>query len=437
MLPTPPRRSTAPAPSLAPLRRRTLAEARWVNSNRSIVSPSSNPNSPARLVPSQPLPGSGAAVVQAVLARQRPPRIPYGPNYWQWFTHNQHHGTLPPELAGCASQLEMIERLGLDVFSRNLYCDAKRCWFGGLATEVFDGIEVEEHSFEEGRDLVTERRWHTRHGDLSERLRYIFAESTLVQEKFLVGDLDADRAAFGELVNARRWRFNAALWQEWQARVGDRGVVNAGELFSPLKLLHMAAGADQAVFLLADYPEECREWMARHEAAQLDLVDQMLAAGVPVMTAMDNLDSAFHPPRYVEAYSASFYERASRLCHECGGLFFIHACGRQRAILKQIAAYGVDGLEGVTVPPLGEVELDVAMSLCGDRMVITGGISAAEFERLRTYTQVFDYVRGLVQRMAPYAHRFILSASCATPYSAPWPILQHFHDAWREFGVLA
>lgn len=374
--------------------------------------------------------------MQAILGRRRPPRMPYGPNYWQWFTHHRNHGILPPELAGCASQLEMMQRLGLDVFSRNVYCDPQACWFGGLATAVYDGVEFEEKSLVSGRDLVTERRWHTHRGDLTERVRYVLAGSTLVQEKFLIGDPETDRAAFGELVSARRWRFNAALWREWQARVGDAGLVNAGELFSPLKLLHLAAGADQAVLMLEDYPEECRAWMDRHEAAQLDLVDQMLAAGVPVMTAMDNLDSAFHPPRYVEAYSASFYEGASRRCHERGGQFFIHACGRQRAILQQIAGYGVDGLEGVAFPPLGDVELDEAMTLAGDRLIITGGISAAEFERLHTREQVFDYVRDLVRRMTPHAHRFVLSASCATPYTAPWPVLQHFHDAWREFGKL-
>ena len=36
------------------------------------------------------------------------------------------------------------------------------------------------------------------------------------------------------------------------------------------------------------------------------------------MMAMDNLDTAFHTPRYVEEFSASFYEQASRICHEHG-----------------------------------------------------------------------------------------------------------------------
>ena len=162
-----------------------------------------------------------------------------------------------------------------------------------------------------------------------------------------------------------------------------------------------------------------------------------VTSGVPVMTAMDNLDAAFHSPRYVEAYSAPFYEGASRLCHERGSKFFIHACGRQRAILRQIASYGVDGLEGVAFPPLGDVELDEAMSLGGGRMIITGGISAAEFGRLHTRDHVIAYVHDLFRRMEPFAHRFILSASCATPYSAPWSTLSHFHDAWRELSDLS
>jgi hypothetical protein len=32
----------------------------------------------------------------------------------------------------------------------------------------------------------------------------------------------------------------------------------------------------------------------------------------------------------------------------------------------------------------------------------------------------------------PHAHRFIFSASCNTPYTAPWQTILWFRDAWRE-----
>jgi hypothetical protein len=65
-----------------------------------------------------------------------------------------------------------------------------------------------------------------------------------------------------------------------------------------------------------------------------------------------------------------------------------------------------------------------------------GGISAVECERLRTRAEVFDYLSQLFERMRPFAHRYILSASCNTPYTAPWTTLLDSRDAWREHVTL-
>jgi hypothetical protein len=375
----------------------------------------------------------GRDPISRVLRRERPDRFVYAPNYWQWFTHHKNHGLLPEPLRHCRSQLDLIRHLGLDVFSRNLYCDPAVCWFGGLAEEVLDGVELEIVRRAEGRDLVTERTYRTRAGVLTERLRFHFAESTLVQEKFLLEDFGREADAFEALVAGRRWRFDRSAFERWQREVGDDGLVSAGELFSPLKLLHFAAGADNAVFMLEDHPERCAAWMRAHEEAQLGLVDQMIAGGARAMMSMDNLDSAFHSPRTLDRCSASFYERAAARCRAGGSAFFVHACGRQRAILPRIAELGVDGLEGVAYPPLGDVQLDEAMQLGGGRLIITGGISAMETEKFTARDQVRRYVGDLLRRLEPYRHRFILSASCNTSIRTPWPVIEWLRDAWLEF----
>lgn len=363
--------------------------------------------------------------VHAILQRRQPERMVHAPNHRQWFAHHRNHGLLPPAIAHCRSQLELIEDLGLDVFSRNISCDEQRGWWGGLCDVVWNGAERE---WFDGRDRVIERSF----GNLTERLRFVFRESTLVPEKFAFDDY-ADRLDELEaLPTARQWRFVPERFDAIQKRVGDDGVVVAGELTSPLKMLRVLLGPQDTTYFLMDHPERAAELLALHGAPQLDLVRQMAAAGVRVMMAMDNLDTAFHPPQYVEQYSASFHEKASRICHGHGSPFFIHACGRQSDNLKLIASLGVDGLEGVAFPPLGDVELDEAMQLAGDRLIITGGITAKEFDRLRTREQVFEYVRALFARMRPYAHRHMLSASCNTPYTVPWETIQWFRDAWRE-----
>jgi uroporphyrinogen-III decarboxylase len=151
--------------------------------------------------------------------------------------------------------------------------------------------------------------------------------------------------------------------------------------------------------------------------------------------SMDDLDTMFHPTKYVEKYAASFYEKAAGLCHKNGALFFIHACGQQRDNLALISSLGVDGLEGVAFPPLGDVELDEAMRKTGDAFLITGGISPMETDNLTTKREIFEYVRGLLARMKPYANRFIFSSSCNTAINTEWDTIKHFRDAWIEYGV--
>lgn len=369
--------------------------------------------------------------VLAVLARRKPERMVYAPNYWQWFAHQRNHRWLPPEIEHCRSQLDLINHLGLDVFSRNVYCDEQRGWFGGLAEEVWEGVEVSTEERREGMDLAIRKCYRTRQGTLQEEQRYVWKESTLVQEVYALNEPELQLDVLEELVRGRRWRFNRARYEAVAAEAGTAGVVVAGELYSPLKMLHLLAGPAATTYLLTDHAERMSALMARHEAAQLALAREMAEAGVKVMMAMDNLDTALHPPAYVERCSASFYEKASRICHEHGSLFFIHACGKQRANLQLIDSLGVDGLEGVAFPPLGDVELEEALRMTSDRFIITGGISAFQTQKLER-EQVFEYVGNLLERLKPYTHRFMLAASCNTAIETRYGTIKDFCDAWRK-----
>jgi hypothetical protein len=182
-------------------------------------------------------PAGHGECVKSVLQRRTPARIVYAPNYWQWFAHHQNHGLLPPDIAHCRTQLDLIRHLGLDVFSRNIYADQQHGWFGGLTEEVWDGVETQEDVRMEGRDRVITRTYHTRRDTLTERQRYVFSDSTLVQETFTLDAAKNPLDALEELLRARRWRFLPERYAQEQALVGDDGFVVAGELVSPLKVL--------------------------------------------------------------------------------------------------------------------------------------------------------------------------------------------------------
>ena len=371
--------------------------------------------------------------MEKVLYLNKPSRFIYAPNYWQWFAHHKNHGILPEEISHCETQQDLIKYLGLDIFSRNIYCKEDEYWFGGLCEEYFDGIEVVRSQHIEAGDKVTTKEYHCKSGVLTEQLRYVFNESTVVQKKFLITGYSEEASLLEQFVGSRRWRFNAAKYQSVIKNAGDNGVVIAGEFFSPLKMLHLVMNPVQTVYFLLGEPEFAKRLLVIHENAQLDLVKQCVSQGVKVIMSMDNLDTMFHPPSFVEDYSASFYEKASAICHEHGAKFFIHACGNQRDNLSLISSYDVDGLEGVAFPPLGDVELDEAMMLTSGKFIITGGISAMETRDLKTRDAIFRYVEVLFRKMLPYKNRFIFSSSCNTSIDTSWETIKHFRDAWLNF----
>jgi len=221
------------------------------------------------------------------------------------------------------------------------------------------------------------------------------------------------------LLRHRRWRFVPERFNAVQARLGGGGTVVADEVYSPLKLLHLIMGPIETTYLLEDHPGRAAEMMRSHEEASLDLISQMLLGGVKVVMSMDNLDSVFHPPQYVRQYCASFYERASRLCHEHDAEFFIHACGHQRANLPLIASLGVDGLEGVSPAPLGDVEMDEAMRLTNDRFLVSGGITPVEYQALKTRDDAFASV-GSVSRARVHRFTFFLPRPDDAANASPW-----------------
>jgi hypothetical protein len=371
--------------------------------------------------------------VERVLSNQNPSAIVYAPNYWQWFSHHQNHGTLPDDLKHCTSQLDMINYLGLNVFSRNIYCRQDEYWFGGLCDECFDGIRMETVTSLENRNRTTDKTYHFSMGELTERLLYVFDESTVVQKKFLITDYNGQSRLLEQFVASRRWEFDESRYLAIREKVGEAGVVIVGDFYSPLKMLHILMGPILSVYFLMEQPDFAKTLLDLHEKAQLDLVRQVAGKGVKAIMAMDNLDTMFHPPYFVEQYSASFYEKASAICHESGAKFFIHACGNQKENLPLISGYGVDGLEGVAFPPLGNVELDEAMRLTPDHFIITGGISAMETRDLTSEKMVFNYVKDLFIKMKPYKNRFMFSASCNTPVDTKWDTIRQFRDAWLTF----
>jgi hypothetical protein len=61
---------------------------------------------------------TGKERILAALAGEKPDRVPFVPNVWQWFDVNDFDGTLPVELQGAQNAVEALKRMGAEVFSK-------------------------------------------------------------------------------------------------------------------------------------------------------------------------------------------------------------------------------------------------------------------------------------------------------------------------------
>ncbi|MFZ4726976.1 MAG: hypothetical protein ACOYMD_16190, partial [Paludibacter sp.] len=215
-----------------------------------------------------------------VFHNQYPNSIVYAPNYWQWFAHNKNHGTLPDEIKHCNTQLELIQYLGLDVFSRNIYCKHEDYWFGGICEEVFAGNVNQEKTVLANRDIVIDKKYELKSGTLTEQLKYIFSESTVIQKDHLVTDYASQADLLEEFVAARTWKFNPQKFEAIQNEVGENGIVVVGDFFSPLKLLHLVMNPVQTVYFLMDQAEQAQRILDMHEKAQLEAIEECVSNGV-------------------------------------------------------------------------------------------------------------------------------------------------------------
>ncbi len=98
-----------------------------------------------------------------------------------------------------------------------------------------------------------------------------------------------------------------------------------------------------------------------------------------------------------------------------------------------MVACGIDGLEGIAFPPLGDIELWEARA-AGPRFLVEGGLSAHQLEGEVSQAEADRYVRELFDRLRPF-QRFIFSMSCNTSIATSWDTLRRYRDAWLKFGA--
>lgn len=239
---------------------------------------------------------------------------------------------------------------------------------------------------EDGQRLIT---YQTSAGRLTERWS-LGPDGDWWQMEYPVKSLD-DLPAARQLIEARHYQPDPAVLTEWQAQLGDAGLLAIEIPRRPYsEVLHTLLGWGEGLMLLyGEGAQPIQEMFDILEEKLHGLEEQLVGLPVGLVFAPDNLDGQYISPTVFRQHMAASYQRSAELLHRHAKRLIVHAGGPVQHLLAPLAAAGVDVIEGVSGPPQGDTPLPQARAKAGPELTLWGGIpqdvllpptSSAEFE---------------------------------------------------------
>ena len=358
-------------------------------------------------------------------------RVPCSPRISYWLM--EHYGD-----ASLATILRAGKEFGFDP-----HHNGSVFWspFELGARDSYDlpDVEYSVTSSEEGDFDVAARTFRTPAGALTDRLcipprgdRRFGMSPNPFRTEHLVKTRD-DLGALRYLLPDPT-RVSLAPYFRQVEQVGDDGLVQlnihsavnhrAGEMMATEDLM-MLYYDDQSFFA---------ELMDIGHQQQLAEIRTALDAGVRhfFLNWYYNSMSAGWSPRFWTGCFQPQLREACELIHAAGGTANYYDDGKCMAIVDLVADAGIDVLETLTPPPVGDVDLAEVKRRIGDRVCLKGYVDLIYVLKLGTPELVDQTVREALETAGPTG--FVLGTSDSIRDGTPLGNVRAYFDAARKYG---
>lgn len=253
--------------------------------------------------------------------------------------------------------------------------------------------------------------WHTPLGDLRE----VFRKSTCGRPGYEHEYLLKEPADIRRLLAMpyEPFAFDPAPYREADAVVGDRGLVLFGldhAMYALQRLIgseNFALWSLEADALLLEAMQCFAGRIAAHaRAAGESGLGQAVFGWVGPELCIPPLMSPAAFDRYVTALDQPLIDAI----HEGGGRVWVHCHGKMRPVLGRFADMGVDVLNPIEPPPMGDVTMAEAFALSGGRLALEGGVETHDL-MTASPERVADQVHTVLAAGAAPDRRLILCPS--------------------------
>jgi len=175
--------------------------------------------------------------------------------------------------------------------------------------------------------------------------------------------------------------------QEFFARskaLGDRGIMIAQIDFEPIYAVQMLMGSELFAIWLLEERDLIREIVERLTERVIDRVEYMLARGIGPVFGYYGPELCIPPlarPQDFQEFVVEVDRRFIRLLKEAGCLLWVHCHGKMSPVIEGFMEMGVDCLNPIEPPPMGDVTMRQAREIVGDRMCLEGNLEADDMYR--------------------------------------------------------
>ena len=377
-------------------------------------------------------------------------RVPWSPMLYQWFNVNKYNGTLPKELVNCNTTLDVLRKMKADLFAKHeafiVHADYSSCYFhitykgNKLKTRAVKTCINDIFGPQGNLNFIgrIERHYvlNTPKGELTAKWIYNEDAGAPFEAKNLWTDFDSEYDRVHALLKDIKFIPDKDKWDNLIKKLGDDGIAHLRIPPTPLKVLHWLAGPERAIYFMADYPDEIADLVQIYEKKRIELIKQVVKwTQALVFTSGDNIDSLMYSPPIFQEFCGHSFRQCADIIHNEGKLLFTHACGQLKQVIKLCQDSGVDGVEGMASPPLGDLEFSEARKILGNNFVLQGGMTEKEeeLEGPNKKEVIFDRVKKLFDGLDT-KRAFVFGSGCCTGPKASYDNLLALRDACWRYG---
>ena len=293
----------------------------------------------------------------AAYRREPVDRLPY----WAKVA-NDTWRTSQPEAVRRMSTRELLDYILADGLFHNSRCVRVE------ATRV----QVEERREGNARTVVT----HTPDGELVERWAMDPCTKSWHPVEFPVKTRE-DLLRFRWLYVDRRIEVDDRQLEEARRRqdeIGQRGITLTSWGTSPLMhLIEHVIGPAEAIYFLADFPDEMDDLIATMHEANVALAGSVAAATpADAVVSVENTSTTLLSPALFAQHCRGHLTDYGRAIEGGGKIHELHMCGLFSDLLEQIDAVPASSIEAFTSSPLGNTSLSAGKARAPSKTFVGG-----------------------------------------------------------------